>query len=99
MVDGINFQASLNNLTQLDRLQQDSHHTPIVNQEQNAQAAKDAAAKRIDMPMQPDQAEEKTIDANARKNDQRRQKKKKNAAKTQSVNRGNDTGRFIDFNA
>lgn len=100
MVDGMNLQASMHNLTQMDKFQQDSHHTPIVNQEKNAEAAKEKAAQRIDKPMEPDETEEKTIDPENRRKDARRnQKKKKKKKKTKPPNRGEDTGHFIDFSA
>ncbi len=100
MVDGMNLQASMHNLTQMDKIQQDSHNTPIVNQEKNAEAAKEAAAQRINKPVEPDETEEKTIDPDNRKKDANRNKKKKKKKKGRKPkNRGGDTGHFIDFSA
>ncbi len=99
MVDGMNLQASMHNLTQMDKIQQDSHNTPILNQDKNAEAAKEAAAQRITKPNEAEETEEKTIDPDNRKKDANRNKKKKKKKKRKPSNRGGDTGHFIDFSA
>lgn len=55
----VNFQASVNNTVQMDRHQQDTARTPVVNQSQNAVIEQEEAEKRIQMPVQPDQVKEK----------------------------------------
>jgi hypothetical protein len=65
-MNGLNFQASVSNLTQVDRFQQGSHRLPMVNQEQNAQIAQDEASKRVTIPLQPDKVEGKKIDPGQR---------------------------------
>lgn len=99
MVDGMDLSASMHNLTQMDKFQQDSHQTPIHNQEQNQEAAKEEAARRLDMPVQPDEAEGKTINPDNRKKHPNQRKKKKKKKQKQPPNRGGDTGHFVDFSA
>ena len=78
-MNGVNFQASFHNLTQVDKIQQDEHHAPVAKQDQNAEAAKEEAAKRIDMPTEPDEPEGKAVDPEAKKeNPGRRRKNKRN---------------------
>jgi hypothetical protein len=48
-MNGLNFQASVSNLTQMDRHQHDAHRAPVENQEQNARQARDEAARRLVM--------------------------------------------------
>jgi hypothetical protein len=74
-MNGLNFQASVSNLTQMDRFQQDAHRTPVVNQEQNAQAAQDEASQKTLKPMQPDGVEGKRIDPRQRKGDENAKKR------------------------
>lgn len=98
-MNGVNFQASFHNLTQADRIQQDEHNTPIVKQDQNAEDAKEEAAKRIDMPTQPDQTEGKVVDPANKKEHPRRRAKKKKKKKKRSPDTGKNRGRFVDFSA
>lgn len=101
-MNGVNFQASFHNLTQVDRVQQDEHHAPIVKQDQNAEEAKEEAARRIDMPTQPDEPEGKIVDPENKKENpkQRRKKKKKKKGKPKRPpDRRRDRGRFVDFSA
>ena len=100
-MNGINFQASFHNLTQVDKIQQDEHHTPVAKQDQNAEEAKEAAAKRIDMPTEPDETEGKVIDPENKKEHpgRRRRKKKKKKAVKKAPDRRKDRGRFVDFSA
>ena len=100
-MNGVNFQASFHNLTQVDKIQQDEHHAPVAKQDQNAEEAKEEAAKRIDMPTEPDETEGKVIDPeNKKKNPgQRRRKKKKKKKAKRAPDRRRDRGRFVDFSA
>ena len=101
-MNGVNFQASFHNLTQVDKLQQDEHTTPIVKQDQNAEKTKEEAAKRIDMPTQPDHTEGKVVDPTNKKEHQGQRGKKKKKKKEQqkrSPDLGKNRGRFVDFSA
>lgn len=99
MVGSMNFSASIHNLTQMDRFQQDSHKAPIVNQQQNAEKAAHEISQRVEMPVQPDHVEEKTINPDKKKNHNTKGKKKKKPQLPVSrpVNLRGDTGRFVDF--
>jgi hypothetical protein len=97
----VNLQASINNLTQVDRVQQAEHRAPMANQVQNAAVAAEEAQQRVNTPVQPDQVEGKVIDPK----DERREKRARQGKKERS--RGNKpkhdppskTGYFIDLNA
>ncbi len=99
-MNGVNFQASMHNIPQMERHQQDGHNTPIQNQDVNAEQAKEEAASRIDKPTQPDETESKLVNPDQSKRDgakkrKKKQKKKENKRKKSSGERGN----FIDFSA
>lgn len=96
----MNIPASMHNLTQMDRIQQNQHNAPISNQAQNAEKAKEEAARRIDMPVEPDQVEGKIINPDDKKEGNfQKGKKKKKKNKKQQLDMEGDTGRFIDFSA
>jgi hypothetical protein len=76
----VNFQASVSNLVQMDRHQQDTHRMPVVNQEQNATIAKDEAARRALMPVEADAVENKKVEAHEKNNERQQRKKKKHSA-------------------
>jgi hypothetical protein len=63
-MNGLNLQASVSNLTQMDRHQQELHRAPMVNQEQNALIAQNEAAQRTAKPVQPDKVEDKKLIGN-----------------------------------
>jgi hypothetical protein len=97
-MNGLNFQASVSNLTQMDRYQQDAHRTPVVNQEQNAQIAKDDASRRTTMPMQPDEIAGKKVDPGQRKRDDAGKKRnKKKEIKAGSFLTDHKNGCFLDI--
>jgi len=75
--------VSINNLSQLDRHQDDIHKTPIAHQEQNARKTEEELQQRMTMPVAPDEVEDKNVNpddhrtaAENRKRKKRRQKKK-----------------------
>jgi hypothetical protein len=101
-MDGVNLQASVNNVTQMDRFQQDASRTPVVNQEQNAVIEREEAERRIRMPVQPDHVEGKKVDPQQRKNESnaRKKKQKKGAAGDQEQKGRTTTGGFfVDIQA
>jgi hypothetical protein len=79
-MNAVNMQASVNNVTQMDKHQQDQSRAPIVHQDQNAVIARDDAEKRIRMPMEPEHAEGKKVDARQEKKNRQgsRKQQKKN---------------------
>jgi hypothetical protein len=99
----VDFQASVNNLTVMDRHQQEMHKTPIVNQQQNIEKARDEAAQRVDKPVQPDQVEGKKVDPNDKRKEGRgREKKQRKQQDAQQQNRpspSRDSGLFVDLDA
>jgi hypothetical protein len=98
----VNFQASVNNVVQMDRFQQDASRTPVVNQSQNAVIAQDEAEKRIRMPVEAEQAEGKKVDPQQRKHDKNAGKRKhKKEGKITPPQQGKTTtgGFFVDVQA
>ena len=51
-MNGVNLQASMHNLSQMDRHQHEVHRAPVENQVQNADAEREQAARRVDMPVE-----------------------------------------------
>jgi hypothetical protein len=97
-MDGLNLQASVSNLTQMDRFQHDAHRTPVVNQEQNAQTAQDEASRRIAIPVQPDGVEGKRIDPKQRKRDGNAKKQNRKKGETDRSNGPmKNSGGFLDI--
>jgi hypothetical protein len=99
-MDGVDFQASVNNVTQMDRHQQDAVRAPGTNQEQNAQIARDEAGQRTIRPMQPDEVEDKKVDPKQRKQAQdRRKERKKKERGDGAPGKSTSSGFFLDVNA
>jgi hypothetical protein len=107
-----NVQISMTNLTQMDRYQTDTHRGPMVNQEQNADAARHEAARRIAAPVEPDKVEGKKIDPEAKREEDARKKRKRNMLNQNNkpglqaglqagvpARSQNAQGRVIDFEA
>jgi hypothetical protein len=81
-MNAVNLQASVNNVTQMDKHQQDQSRTPLVHQDQNAAIARDDAEKRIRMPMEAEHAEGKKVDGRQeKKNKQSSQKRQKKSVR------------------
>ncbi|HEX7511358.1 MAG TPA: hypothetical protein VF335_08665 [Chitinivibrionales bacterium] len=99
-MDGLNLQASVSNVVQMDRHQQDIHRTPGINQEQNAEIARNVSAQRIAKPVEPDDVEKKKVDQGARKNDAESRKKKRSKKQANAVaGKSPESGYFLDVQA
>ena len=101
-MNSVNFQASVTNLAQTDRIQHDSHRTPVVQQQQNADISRNEAARRIDMPTEADRADGKTIDPEAKREERERRRKRRpkppDEEKQSHAKRG-ESGHIIDLTA
>jgi hypothetical protein len=98
-MNGLNFQASVSNLTQMDRHQHDAHRAPVENQEQNAQRARDEAAQRLVMTVRVEEAAGKRIDPGQRRGDnpsRKKNRKKEGGAPPRARGSG---GRLLDIEA
>jgi len=101
----VNVQISVNNVPQFDRHQNDLHRGPMVSQEQNAQIAREEQERRIQMPVQADQAEGKRIDAEENKREGREKKKRRQklpgdgGVKPVPNLNGPESGQIVDFEA
>lgn len=99
-MNNIDFHASLHNLTQMDRHQHDLTRLPLAHQEQNAEIARDDAAKRTDMPVEPDEAEGKNVDPEDRRHERRNSRRRSGAKERKKQRRkrdGGSTGYFVDI--
>jgi hypothetical protein len=101
-MNAVNLQASVNNVTQMDKFQQDQSRTPLVNQDQNALIAREEAEKRIRMPMETEHAEGKKVDRRQEKKDrggnQKRQRKnRQNGPKSPPLS--TSSGYIVDIQA
>ena len=98
----VNVRISVSNLVQMDRVQTDAHRGPMVHQEQNAETARQEAARRLLAPVQPDQVEGKTIDPNARREEEKKKKKRpqrENSLEHSTHKVIEGRGRVIDYSA
>jgi hypothetical protein len=97
-MNALNFQASYSQLPHMERFQQETHKTPVVNQNQNAQIAHGDAAKRLIMATEPEEIEQKKIDPRQRREENSRHKKnkKKNNAVNENLKVLNNDG-FLDI--
>lgn len=98
----VNVRISVSNLVQMDRLQTDAHRTPMVHQEQNADTARQEAARRLMAPVQPDQVEGKNVDPDAKREEERKRRKRRERqdsgdADIRKIVEGR--GRVIDYTA
>ncbi|HAJ79942.1 MAG TPA: hypothetical protein DCO75_09230 [Fibrobacteres bacterium] len=99
-MNGINLQASITNVTQMDRHQNDMNRLPVANREQNSQIAMNQAAQKLIRPTQADGAEGKKIDPDQRKKDTGNRKKKRSGDRNnEPAGKSSDSGFFIDIEA
>ncbi len=75
-MDDDDMRVSMSNLVQMDRHQTDIHRGPMVNQEQNADAARQEVTRRLASPTEPDKPEGKTIDPREKREEERRKKRR-----------------------
>jgi hypothetical protein len=101
-MNAVNLQASVNNVTQMDKFQQDQARTPVVNQDQNAAIAREEAEKRIRMPTEPEHAEGKKIDPRQERKNRQSRKKRQNKniqENTKGEPRSPSSGYIVDIQA
>ncbi len=75
-MNALNLQASVHNVTQMDRIQHDVGRAPTVYQDQNAAIARTEADKRMRMPTPLEESDGKKIDTRNKKNDAKNKNKK-----------------------
>jgi hypothetical protein len=94
----LDVQASLNNLVQMDRHQEEGNRIPMVHQSANASFERENAAHRLERPNQPEQPEGKNVDSEAHKRYmQAREKRRQAHKKQQRRGRTDGAGRFVDL--
>jgi hypothetical protein len=102
-MNSIDMQASLNNLTHLERHQDEVHRGPVTHQAHNAQSYVQQARHSAQAPSQPQKSQGKGVDARekgASANNQRRGKKRPPSRPEDTVRaRRRSGGNFIDIDA
>jgi hypothetical protein len=96
----LDVQASLNNLLQMDRHQEETNRTPAGHQVVNADYERDNAARRATRPNEPEQPDGKNVDSEEHKRYQQEMKKRRQqAAGRRKAARGrtDGAGRFCDI--
>ncbi|MCU0609233.1 MAG: hypothetical protein MUF22_05655 [Chitinispirillaceae bacterium] len=103
MSDAGNVIVAVSNTVQMDKHQDTAHRSPVINQDQNALAAREEFERRVLMPVEPDHVDGKIIDPQARREEDARKRKKKQTAHKENRASGNRSGgsdaRFIDIEA
>jgi hypothetical protein len=97
-MSGLDLQASMSNLTQMDRHQQDAHRSPVAHQQQNAVQAQQDAMRRLAMPPPSDALEQKDPDSRRTKREYRFRKRRRQHARV-ARQRDSGGGGFVDYNA
>jgi hypothetical protein len=93
----MNVNASLHNLLQMDRHQEESNRIPVIHQAANAEVERETAARRPEMANQPEQPDGKNVDSEGRKRYQREAPKRKpQKKKTNTRGKTDGAGRFVD---
>jgi len=100
-MNGVDFHAALQTIVRVDRVQDESHRAPIVNQHQNADIAREEAARCAVMPVEAEEAEGKTIDTDDRRHaaEQHSRKRRKKRSKQRKKRPKGNRGYFIDCDA
>lgn len=99
MSDGFNLRASVHQLTQVERQQQESHRSPVAHQDQTERASHDEWMHRSRMPVQPDGTEGRNVDPEHRKKvffKKKKRRKKTRPRDRDQFDRG-DEGLFVDL--
>jgi hypothetical protein len=98
-MNGIDLQASVHNLSQMDRHQSETHRTPVVHQDQNADRALQEAVARMSMPVEADQAEGKDSDSRSKTKVFARRRRRRKRDEEESRGRAHGRGFFVDVDA
>ena len=96
-MDGVNLQASVNNVTQMDRHQHDFSRTPLVNTEQNAEIARTAAEMRMIKPNETEDTIGKKVDSKHKDQDRRKNQNRRQSSKNENASgKLSGNGHFVD---
>jgi len=102
-MDPINFNASIHNLSQMDKHQADAIRTPVALQQLNNTILEKESSKKAETTSEADKNEGKNINPDERKNqsDQHKKKNKKKHHRPSAPNatRGRGGGYFVDVDA
>ena len=105
-MNGVNLQASINSVPQMDRFQQDVNRLPSVNQEQNAAISREQQAQRAVRPEAPEETENKIVDPRENKRNlaEKKKRRRQQQIKNQEEQKNNKlpsfrSGSTIDFRA
>ena len=100
-MSGFNLISEIN-LTQMDRHQNEIHRNPVVNQEQNANIAKNETQQKLNKPTETDKPEKKSIDPKQKREEKQRKKRQKPDKKNKKTDKNHYKGKsgyFVDLEA
>lgn len=97
----VDFNASMSNLSQLERHQNDGHRAPMIDQQANIEKAREEALQRTEMATEPEEPEGKNVDPrDRRREEQRRDRKRRAMKKKKRTKRPRPGGgSFVDIDA
>jgi len=99
-MERINIPASLQNLSQVGKVQTQHHNAPTMQALQNQEIDLKKTDERSEKPNEVDEAENLIVDPDdRRKQEQQKGKKRKKKTKPDRENRGPESGHFVDYSA
>ncbi|MCX7725633.1 MAG: hypothetical protein N2053_02160 [Chitinispirillaceae bacterium] len=97
----VNINLSVSNIPNVDRLHNETHRTPIVHVEQNAQKSTEEFSKIVEMPVEIERMEKKNVNPEDRKIEENEKRKKRqnpdNRKEKENREKRRDGGAGIDF--
>ncbi len=99
-MERINIPASLQNLTQVGKVQTQQHNAPIIQALQNQKIDIQKTNERSEKPNEVDESENLIIDPDERRKQEQKKKKKRGKKNNPDrENRGSQSGHFVDYSA
>ncbi len=100
-MERINIPASLQNLTNVDKVQQKVHSDAAIFAQQNSEIDEKRNDESLRKPNEIDEAENQLIDPDEKREKGRPEQKKKKRSKNKpdKKNRGRNSGKFVDYSA
>lgn len=98
-MNAVNLQASVNNVTQMDRFANDASRTPLVHQDKTELIAQKNAEHRIRMPVEAEQAEHKKVDSKYKEQNQKKQKQRQQQKSGPARLKNRNNGLIVDIEA
>ncbi len=99
-MERINIPASLQNLTQVGKVQTHQHNAPMMQALQNQETDLKKVDERSEKPNEVDESENLIVDPDERREqEQKKKKKREKRNKPDRENKGPESGHFVDYSA